>query len=172
MQKLTAWKVPIPAAESDGVPALVAGDRAHARHPGRVHPRDRGPRPTPRPRRCSTRSSAPTPEGVELADILLNLGSPSRRRHPQQAHPRRVHPLHARRPDRRLAEDPQGTGLGPAPADVAGGRSSPSAKACCPLPLAPEAYWLFDEFLRKATLLFLSEARPISIEIPDTNRPS
>lgn len=41
-----------------------------------------------------------------------------------------------------------------------------------PFPLAPEAYWLFDEFLRKAALLFLSEARPISIEIPDTNRPS
>ncbi|MDQ3788294.1 MAG: DUF2236 domain-containing protein, partial [Actinomycetota bacterium] len=41
-----------------------------------------------------------------------------------------------------------------------------------PFPLAPEAYWLFDEFLRKAALLFLSEARPISIEIPDANRPS
>ncbi|MFD2354099.1 hypothetical protein ACFSTC_39680 [Nonomuraea ferruginea] len=40
------------------------------------------------------------------------------------------------------------------------------------LPLAPETYWLFDEFLRKATLLFLSEAQPIRIEIPETNRPS
>jgi hypothetical protein len=40
-----------------------------------------------------------------------------------------------------------------------------------PFPLAPQAYWLFDEFLRKAALLFLSEARPISIEIPVTNRP-
>ncbi|MGW4798097.1 oxygenase MpaB family protein, partial [Nonomuraea sp. NPDC004297] len=41
-----------------------------------------------------------------------------------------------------------------------------------PFPLAPEAYWLFDEFLRKAALLFLSEAGPISIEIPQSNRPS
>lgn len=41
-----------------------------------------------------------------------------------------------------------------------------------PFLLAPSAYWLFDEFLRKAALLFLSEARPISIEIPVTNRPT
>ncbi|MCU7728443.1 hypothetical protein ODJ79_32435 [Actinoplanes sp. KI2] len=41
-----------------------------------------------------------------------------------------------------------------------------------PFPLAPAAYWTFDEFLRQAALLFLSEARPISIEIPLTNRPS
>jgi len=41
-----------------------------------------------------------------------------------------------------------------------------------PFPLAPAAYWTFDEFLRQAALLFLSEARPISIEIPTGNRPS
>jgi endo-cleaving rubber dioxygenase len=41
-----------------------------------------------------------------------------------------------------------------------------------PFPLAPQAYWLFDEFLRKAALLFLSEAQPIRIEIPETNRPT
>ncbi|MEO3786036.1 hypothetical protein ABGB12_22125 [Actinocorallia sp. B10E7] len=41
-----------------------------------------------------------------------------------------------------------------------------------PFPLAPQAYWTFDEFLRKAALLFLSEAGPISIEIPDTNNPN
>jgi len=38
-------------------------------------------------------------------------------------------------------------------------------------PGAENVYWLFDEFLRRAALLFLSEARPISIEIPVTNRP-
>ncbi|MFD6095129.1 oxygenase MpaB family protein [Nocardiopsis flavescens] len=32
-------------------------------------------------------------------------------------------------------------------------------------------YWTFDEFLRRAALLFLSEAKPISIEIPTHNRP-
>lgn len=32
-------------------------------------------------------------------------------------------------------------------------------------------YWTFDEFLRRAMLLFLSELQPISIEIPTTNNP-
>ncbi|QIS03226.1 DUF2236 domain-containing protein [Nocardia brasiliensis] len=39
------------------------------------------------------------------------------------------------------------------------------------VPLAPEAYWLFDEFLRQAALIYLAELRlPISIEIPQWNR--
>jgi hypothetical protein len=41
-----------------------------------------------------------------------------------------------------------------------------------PFPPAPAAYWTFDEFLRQAALLFLSEAKPISIEIPTANRPT
>ena len=40
------------------------------------------------------------------------------------------------------------------------------------VPLAPVLYWTFDEFLRKGALFFLSEGRPISIEIPDSNRPT
>jgi endo-cleaving rubber dioxygenase len=35
---------------------------------------------------------------------------------------------------------------------------------------APAGYWLFDEALRRATLLFLAEGRPISIEIHEGNR--
>lgn len=39
------------------------------------------------------------------------------------------------------------------------------------VPLAPDAYWLFDEFLRQAALIYLAELRmPISIEIPQLNR--
>ncbi|MCM6772392.1 DUF2236 domain-containing protein [Nocardia sp. CDC159] len=39
------------------------------------------------------------------------------------------------------------------------------------VPLAPDAYWLFDEFLRQAALLYLAELRmPISIELPQANR--
>ncbi|MFD6157333.1 oxygenase MpaB family protein [Nocardia sp. NPDC060256] len=39
------------------------------------------------------------------------------------------------------------------------------------IPLAPDAYWLFDEFLRQAALIYLAELRlPISIEIPQVNR--
>lgn len=45
-------------------------------------------------------------------------------------------------------------------------------EALLPLPLAPPSYWLFDEFLRKLALLFLSEGQQINIEIPLGNRPS
>lgn len=38
------------------------------------------------------------------------------------------------------------------------------------LPLAPELYWTFDELLRLGTLFFLSDGKPISIEIPEGNR--
>lgn len=39
-------------------------------------------------------------------------------------------------------------------------------------PFTPPGYWTFDEFLRRGALFFLSEGQPISIEIPDVNRPS
>ncbi|MEV8015786.1 oxygenase MpaB family protein [Streptomyces sp. NPDC086554] len=39
-----------------------------------------------------------------------------------------------------------------------------------PLPLVPEAAWAMEEALRKFVLLFLSEGRPIHLEIPDANR--
>jgi hypothetical protein len=114
---------------------------------------------------------APTPEGIKLADILLKLGSS-------------VDGGILSKPilgsftrfllgdriagwlniPRELVWDPLlRTAWGPFIAVREG---------LLPFPGAPEAYWLFDEFLRKAALLFLSEARPISIEIPDTNRPS
>ncbi|WP_267715448.1 oxygenase MpaB family protein [Streptomyces sp. CoH17] len=41
-----------------------------------------------------------------------------------------------------------------------------------PLPLIPQAAWTVEEALRKFVLLYLSEGRGPSIEIPDTNRPS
>lgn len=44
-------------------------------------------------------------------------------------------------------------------------------EALMPLPLAPRGYWTFDEFLRQGALFFLSEGKPISIEIPEGNRP-
>ncbi|MEU4998542.1 oxygenase MpaB family protein [Streptomyces sp. NPDC021622] len=39
-----------------------------------------------------------------------------------------------------------------------------------PLPLVPQAAWAMEEALRKFVLLFLSEGRPIHLEIPDANR--
>ncbi|MFD4668583.1 oxygenase MpaB family protein [Lentzea sp. NPDC058450] len=41
-----------------------------------------------------------------------------------------------------------------------------------PLPLVPDAAWALEEVIRRFVLLFFSEGRRISIEIPDMNRPS
>jgi hypothetical protein len=170
MQKLTAWKVPIPGGESaaflhswqlsahmlgisdEYIPASWAEADAQAKQ-------------------VLDPVLAPTTEGIELADILLNLGSEV---------------------DGGILSKPI---LGSFTRYVLGDRIAgwlhiprepiwdPLLRASwgpfiavreglLPFPLAPEAYWLLDEFLRKAALLFLSEARPISIEIPDANRPS
>jgi hypothetical protein len=40
------------------------------------------------------------------------------------------------------------------------------------IPFAPAGYWMFDEFLRQATLWYLSGGQTIDITIPDTNRPT
>ncbi|MFG1944033.1 oxygenase MpaB family protein [Nonomuraea sp. NPDC048826] len=170
MQKMNSWRVPIPAAEADAflhswqvgahllgiqdeyIPASWAEADAQAAQ-------------------VLTPVLAPTPEGLKLADILLNLGA-------------EVDAGILSKPilgafTRFLLGD-----------EIAGWlkiRREPVwdtllktawrpfiavREGLLPFPLAPEAYWLFDEFLRKAALLFLSEARPISIEIPVTNRPS
>lgn len=40
-----------------------------------------------------------------------------------------------------------------------------------PLPLVPSIAWTLEEALRRFVLLFMSEGRPIHLEIPDANRP-
>lgn len=40
------------------------------------------------------------------------------------------------------------------------------------IPLAPAAYWMFDEFLRRGALWYLSDGKTINITIPETNRPT
>ncbi len=170
MQKLAAWKVPIPASESTAflhswqlgahllgikdeyIPATWAEANSQARQ-------------------VLDPVLAPTREGRNLADILLSLGAEI---------------------DGGILSKPI---LGSFTRFMLGDRIAgwldiprepiwdpllrlswgpfvAVREGLLPFPLAPEAYWLFDEFLRKAALLFLSEARPISIEIPDTNRPS
>jgi hypothetical protein len=170
MQKMVAWKVPIPSAESaaflhswqvgahmlgikdEYIPASWAEANSQAEQ-------------------VLTPVLAPTPEGVKLADILLNLGSS----------------VDAGILSKPILGSFTRFMLGD---EIAGWLKIPREpvwdpllrlswkpfiavrEGLLPLPLAPEAYWLFDEFLRKAALLFLSEARPISIEIPESNRPS
>jgi len=114
---------------------------------------------------------APTPEGIALSDILLNLGAV-------------IDAGILSRPIlgafTRFMLGDQIAGWLRIPAEpvwdtllkVAWGPFIAVREGLLPFPLAPAAYWTFDEFLRQAALLFLSEAKPISIEIPVTNRPA
>jgi hypothetical protein len=170
MRKLTDWKVPIPAADSTGF-----------LHSWQVGAHLLGVRDEYIPASWAEANSqaeqvldpilAPTTEGVNLAGILLNLGST-------------VDAGVLSKPilgaftrfmlgDRiagwlNIPREPIWDPL----LTTAWGPFVAVREGLLPLPLAPEAYWTFDEFLRKAALLFLSEAKPISIEIPVTNRPS
>ncbi|WP_419999615.1 oxygenase MpaB family protein [Streptomyces boninensis] len=170
MRKLREWKVPIPADESaaflhswqlgahllgvkdEYIPA--SWDEAEAQGKQVLDP-----------------VLAPTEEGIKLADILLNLGSEV--------------------DGGLVGEDVLGAFtrymLGDKIAQWLHIEREPLwdpllrvswkpfvaiREGLLPLPGASDVYWTFDEFLRKAALLFLSEARPISIEIPVGNRPS
>ncbi|GAA3384090.1 oxygenase MpaB family protein [Cryptosporangium minutisporangium] len=170
MQKLVAWKIPMPAAESTAflhswqvgahllgirdeyIPASWSEANAQAAQ-------------------VLTPVLAATPEGIKLADILLNLGSS-------------VDGGVLSKPilgafTRFLLGD-EIAGWVKIPREpvwdpllrTAWGPFIAVREGLLPLPGAPESYWLFDEFLRKAALLFLSEAKPINITIPETNRPS
>lgn len=170
MGKLTSWDVPIPRAESDGflhswqltahmlgimdeyIPASWTEANAQAEQ-------------------ILTPVLAPTDEGIALADILLNLGSTV------DGGVLSTHVLGAftryMLGDRianwlRIPREPVWDPL----LNVAWGPFIAVREGLLPFPLAPAAYWTFDEIIRQATLLFLSEGHPISIEIPDANRPS
>jgi hypothetical protein len=168
MQHLTAWKIAIPREESEGylhswqVTAHMLGIRdeyipatwtaANAQRPQILDP-----------------VLGPTPEGIELADVLLSLaaevdGGASR----PFLNAMTRYCLGDRITDwLKIPHEPGWdesvrTGW---PAFVA------FREALLPLPLAPKGYWAFDEFLRQGALFFLSDGRPISIEMPTGNRP-
>nr|BFE59272.1 oxygenase MpaB family protein [Dactylosporangium thailandense] len=169
MQKLNAWQVPIPAAESTAflhswqvgahmlgirdeyIPATWSEANAQAQQ-------------------VLTPILAPTAEGLVLSDILLNLGSVidgGLLTKPILGAFTRFMLGDQIAGWLQIAREPLWDTL----LRTAWGPFILVREGLLPFPLAPEAYWLFDEFLRKAALLFLSEARPISIEIPVTNRP-
>jgi endo-cleaving rubber dioxygenase len=113
---------------------------------------------------------APTPEGIKLADILLDMGADADGgvlsrpmlesltryflgdeiaewlhipRHPGQ--------------DEMLA--------------VSWPQYVRAKEAGLLVPGSPELYWTLDEFLRQGTLYYLSDGQPQYIEIPDGNNP-
>jgi hypothetical protein len=170
MRKLTDWKVPIPENESTAflhswqVGAYMLGVKEEYIPNSWAQANSQADQVLDPILRA-------TPEGIKLADILLNLGSS-------------VDAGILSKPilgaftrfmlgDEiagwlKIQREPVWDNL----LKVAWGPFVAVREGLLPFPLAPKAYWLFDEFLRKAALLFLSEAKPISIEIPVTNRPS
>jgi hypothetical protein len=170
MGKLTSWEVPIPRAESDGF--LHSWQlTAHLLGIMDEYIPASWPEANSQAEQILTPVLAPTDEGLALADILLNLGSTVDggvlSTHVLGAFTRFM--LGDRIADGlRIPREPVWDPL----LDVAWGPFIAVREGLLPFPLAPAAYWTFDEFLRQAALLFLSEGKPISIEIPDANRPS
>lgn len=170
MRVLKEWKVPIPANESD---AFL--------HSWQVSAHMLGIRDEYIPANWDTAESqaqqvldpilAPTDEGLKLADILLDLGKD----------------LDFTLLTRPILEALTRFVLGD---EIAGWLRVPRQpiwgtllnvawkpfvavrEGLLPFPLAPAAYWTFDELLRQFVLLYMAELRPISIEIPEFNNPN
>lgn len=170
MQKLTAWDVPIPADEST---AFL--------HSWQLTAHLLGIRDEYTPATWDEANSqakqildpvlAPTAEGIALADILLNLGS---------VIDGGILTTHVLGALTRFMLGDEIAGWLQIPREpvwdpllqTAWGPFIAVREGLLPLPLAPAAYWTLEEVIRQAALLFLSEAKPISIEIPETNRPA
>ncbi|WP_433662759.1 oxygenase MpaB family protein [Nocardia sp. CA-128927] len=170
MKQLTAWRVPIPPHESEAflhswqVCAHLLGVRDE-------YIPNSWPEANSQAAQVLDPILAPTPEGVALADRLLRLGV-------------NLDLAVLSKPvlgafTRFLLGDQIADGLA-IPREpvwdpllrVSWGPFIAVREGLLPVvPLAPDAYWLFDEFLRQAALIYLAELRmPISIEIPQLNR--
>lgn len=168
-QKLTAWNIRIPNAEADGflhswqLTAHMLGIRDE------YIPASWGD--------AIAQSHAvldpvlgATTEGIELADTLLNLAADfdgGTASYPFLAAATRYMLGNQLTDELHIRRSPAWDGFFRAgwPPFVA------FREAGLAVPLAPAGYWAFDEFLRQGALFFLSEGKPISIEIPDGNRP-
>jgi hypothetical protein len=114
---------------------------------------------------------APTPEGIKLADMLLDLAAEADRgtfTRPMLESMTRYFcgdkiadwleiPRHPGQDEMLAASWPQYVRAKDAGLIVPG---------------SPEVYWLFDEFVRQGILWWLSEGEPIYIEIPGGNNPN
>ncbi|WP_068925887.1 oxygenase MpaB family protein [Planobispora rosea] len=170
MKNLTAWRVPIPAHES----AAFLHSWQLAAHllgikdeyiPASWQEADSQARQVLDP------VLAPTPEGVKLADILLNLGAAI----DAGILSKRVLGAFTRflLGDQiagwlKISRYPFWDGILNTLWEPFIAVREGTLKT---FPGTENVYWLFDELLRKIVLVYLSEARPISIEIPLTNNP-
>jgi hypothetical protein len=170
MRSMKKWGLKLPAAEADAflhswqVAAHMLGvkdeyipatwDAANAQAPQILDP-----------------VLAPTPEGIKLADILLDLASDADRGTVSRPV---LESLTRYTLGDRIAEwlqIPRHPGQDEMlaftwPQYVRGKETG------LLVPGSKELYWAFDEILRQGTLYYLSEGEQISIEIPDTNNPN
>ncbi|MBG0829743.1 DUF2236 domain-containing protein [Planomonospora sp. ID67723] len=170
MKNLTAWKVPIPANES--VAFLHSWQlAAHMLGIKDEYIPASWDEANSQARQVLDPVLAPTPEGIKLADILLNLGAA----------------LDAGILSKRVLGAFTRFLLGDQIAEWLEISRYPFWDGILDtlwepfiavregvlktFPGADNTYWLFDELLRKIVLIYLSEARQISIEIPLTNNP-
>ncbi|XVQ06352.1 oxygenase MpaB family protein [Spirillospora sp. CA-255316] len=175
MQNLIKWKVPIPAAESEAflhswqVAAHMLGIRDE------YIPKSWDEADS-QAKQVLTPVLAPTPEGVKLADMLLNLGSTidgGLLTKPILGSLTRYVLGDEIADWLKIRKDPVWDSL----FEVAWEPFIAVREGLLSLEKAPgalqKAYWAFDEILRLSVLLFLSEGTlPISIEIPVTNNPN
>ncbi|NGN66032.1 DUF2236 domain-containing protein [Streptomyces sp. A7024] len=169
MQKLTAWKVPIPDDES-----------AAFLHSWQLGAHMLGIKDEYIPATWAEANSqaeqvldpvlAPTYEGIKLADVLLNLGS--------SVDGGLVSPHVLGAMTRYMLGDQIANWLRIPREPVwdsilkVGWKPFVAIReGLLPVPGASDVYWTLEEFLRQAVLLFLSNAKPISVEIPSGNRP-
>jgi hypothetical protein len=114
---------------------------------------------------------APTPEGVKLADILLDLASDGDRGLVSRSLLESLTRYTLGDQIAEWLEIPRHPGQ-----DEMLAASWPQyvrgKEAGLRVPGSKELYWAFDEILRQGMLWYLSEGEPIYIEIPDSNNPS
>lgn len=167
MNKLLAWGVPVPAADS-----------AAFLHLWQVTAHMLGVRDEYIPGSWATANTqarqvldpilAPTPEGVKLARTLLNLAA----EYDQGLTKPMLHSFTRYCLGDQIAgwlEVPRE----PTDAMVATGWPPFIAfrEATMVFPMAPKGYWAFDEFLRLSVLFFLGEGKQVSITMPTGNNP-
>jgi endo-cleaving rubber dioxygenase len=167
--KLGAWKVPVTAAESDAFLHLwqIAAHMLGVRD--EYIPTD-WTEANAQSRQVLDPILAPTDEGVALAKILFDLAAA----YDQGLSKPMLHSFTRYCLGDQIAnwlEVPREPG-----SDEAVAQGWPAfiafREGTMKLPVPPQAYWTYDEFLRQAVLFFLSDGKPINITLPTGNNPN
>lgn len=168
MNKLAAWKVPIPSADSAAFLHLwqVA---AHMLGVEDEYIPATWSEANAQSRQVLDPILAPTPEGIELAHILLNLaaeydgGLTKPMLHSFTRYCLGDQIANWLQIPRELSDPMVSYGW---PMFVA------AREAGLMFPMSPSMYWAFDEFLRLAVIFFLGEGQTVNITIPTGNNPN